>query len=100
MGNGQEAVDFLSEADNVATIAAVLMDVQMPVMDGFEATRRIRSQLGLKDLPVIAMTANAMKGDRDTYIAAGMNDYVAKPVDFDQLIKVINQNVPTKKLEM
>ncbi len=79
--NGAEALEVLQKEDPQAVrIAAVLMDVQMPVMDGFEATRHIRSQLGLKDLPVIAMTANAMKGDRQKCLTAGMNDYISKPV--------------------
>ncbi len=78
-GNGQEALQML------ATIPydLVLMDVQMPVMDGLEATRAIRKGRAgsqVSEIPVIAMTANAMKGDRECCIEAGMNDYVAKPV--------------------
>lgn len=80
VSNGQEAVDAVTRKN----FDLVLMDCQMPVMDGFEAARRIRSmkQDGTlrKDLPVIALTANAMTGDRQRCIDAGMNDYITKPV--------------------
>lgn len=89
VNNGQEAVTYLSDADNVASISCVLMDVQMPIMDGFEATRRIRNQLGLKQLPVIAMTANAMKGDKQKCLSAGMDDYISKPVAQDILYSTL-----------
>ncbi|WP_250657063.1 7TM diverse intracellular signaling domain-containing protein [Alkalimarinus coralli] len=95
VSNGQEAVDFLAIKENVALVSAVLMDVQMPIMDGFEASRRIRNQLGLKDLPVIAMTANAMKGDKQKCLNAGMDDYISKPVAQDVLYRtLINWIVP------
>ena len=74
--DGQQALNMLEQN----TYDAVLMDCQMPVLDGFEATRRIREQAALKALPVIAMTANVMEGDREKCIAAGMNDYIGKPV--------------------
>jgi CheY-like chemotaxis protein len=63
----------------------VLMDMQMPVMDGVTATREIRKQAKWSALPIIAMTANAMASDRDRCIDAGMNDYLVKPIDPDQL---------------
>ncbi len=69
---------------------AVLMDIQMPVMDGMDATRRLRSAgFGASDLPIIAMTAHARPEDRDRCLSAGMNDYVAKPVETVPLIKVL-----------
>jgi signal transduction histidine kinase/DNA-binding response OmpR family regulator/HPt (histidine-containing phosphotransfer) domain-containing protein len=68
---------------------AVLMDLQMPVMDGFGATRTIREELGLTRLPIIAMTANAMASDREACLAAGMNDHVGKPFELDHLVGVL-----------
>jgi CheY-like chemotaxis protein len=65
------------------------MDMQMPVMDGLTATKEIRKEVHLKDLPVVAMTANAMQGDRDRCIAAGMNDHVAKPIEPEDLWKAL-----------
>ncbi|MBF0213863.1 MAG: response regulator, partial [Magnetococcales bacterium] len=75
--NGVEAVEKVS----TGRYDLVLMDVQMPIMDGFEATRRIRSDSRWQHLPIIAMTANAMSGDRDLCLQAGMNDYVSKPIE-------------------
>jgi signal transduction histidine kinase/DNA-binding response OmpR family regulator len=75
--NGREALDVLARQP----FDGVLMDCQMPVMDGYEATRRIRSEPRWQTLPIIAMTANAMLGDRERTLAAGMNDHIAKPID-------------------
>jgi len=79
--NGEEALAQLkcSEFDGV------LMDCQMPVMDGFEATRKIRAQSKYKNLPVLAMTANAMVGDREKVLAVGMNDHIAKPINVSKM---------------
>ncbi|QTN27335.1 response regulator [Rhodoferax sp. AJA081-3] len=68
---------------------AVLMDWQMPVMDGFEATRRIRAEPGFADLPILAMTANAMSGDRERCLAVGMDDHIPKPIDVHQLLSTL-----------
>ena len=69
----------------------VLMDVQMPELDGLEATRRITARWGPTQRPrIVAMTANAMAGDREECIAAGMDDYITKPIRVDQLVKALN----------
>ncbi|TAN60608.1 MAG: sensor histidine kinase [Magnetospirillum sp.] len=72
---------------------AVLMDVQMPVMDGYEATTRIRRDLGLTGLPVIALTAGALDSEHSRALAAGMNDFIAKPFDVDQMVRSILRHV-------
>jgi CheY-like chemotaxis protein len=77
-------------ADDATRYEAVLMDLQMPVMDGFEATAAIRA-MGLADLPLIAMTANALEEDRQRALAAGMNDYLAKPLDVDELVATLGR---------
>jgi len=84
-GNGLEALSSLQKEK----YDLVLMDVQMPYMDGIEATRKIREDLKLTDLPIIAMTAHAMTGDRERCISAGMNDYVSKPVNPTTLVHTI-----------
>ena len=73
--------------------AVILMDCQMPVMDGFEATRRIRAleEATRRHIPIVAMTANAMQGDREACLAAGMDDYISKPVSLDSLRNVLSQ---------
>ena len=83
--NGEIAVRMAQENN----YDAVLMDMQMPVMDGIEATRAIRSHPHLQDLPIIAMTANAMAVDRDKCLNAGMNDHIGKPIDPDELFSVL-----------
>jgi CheY-like chemotaxis protein len=70
------------------------MDIQMPVLDGVETTKQIRSSKSkFKDTPIIALTAYAMAGDREKFVEKGMNDYIAKPVDKDQLLEVLNRNL-------
>ena len=89
--NGQDAVSALANAPTAYD--AVLMDVQMPEMDGYAATRAIRRELGLKVLPIIAMTANALDSDRDECLAAGMNDHVGKPFDISHLTDVLLRQI-------
>jgi PAS domain S-box-containing protein len=84
-GNGAEA---LAEVER-ATPDCVLMDCQMPVMDGYEATRRLRAQARWRDLPIIALTANAMAGDRERCLGAGMNACLSKPVNSDALFAAL-----------
>jgi PAS domain S-box-containing protein len=93
--DGAEAVSKVARAGKSA-YDAILMDWQMPVMDGFEATRRIRSDPRFSNLPILAMTANAMVGDRDKCLEAGMNDHIAKPIDIDRLVATLARWIPLK----
>lgn len=85
--NGREALSLLQ----TERFDAILMDVQMPVMDGYQATRQIRSQPQFRQLPIIAMTANAVSGDRERSLEAGMNDYVSKPFDMMGLFETLTR---------
>jgi Signal transduction histidine kinase len=85
--NGQEALDRLASRE----FDGVLMDCQMPVMDGYEATRQIRQQAKFKHLPIIALTANAMEGDKEKVIEVGMNDHIAKPIDLNVMLATMGQ---------
>jgi PAS domain S-box-containing protein len=94
-GDGQQALDALARE----RFDAVLMDCQMPVMDGYAATRALRLQPALRTLPVIAMTANAMVGDREAVLAAGMNDHIAKPIVIDEMFATLAKWVkPTRSV--
>lgn len=89
-GNGIEAIELI----DAGVFDAVLMDIQMPEMDGLEASRIIRKSYEKNELPIIAMTAHAMKGDREQCFAAGMNDYVSKPIDSKELYSALRKNIP------
>ncbi len=92
--DGQEAVNAVKENE----YDAVLMDVQMPVMDGYTATREIRKDERFKELPIIAMTAHAMAGDEDKSLESGMNGHVTKPIDPDQLFATLQKWIkPSEK---
>jgi len=84
--NGKESLRLLDENPD---ISLVLMDIMMPEMDGYEAMRKIREQPRFRKLPMIALTAKAMKGDKAKCIEAGANDYLAKPVDTDKLVSLM-----------
>ena len=90
--HGQEALDRLSLQETRYDL--VLMDLQMPVMDGYEATRRIRQQKVFADLPIVAMTADAVAGVKESVLAAGMNDYLTKPIQLDRLYQTLLRWIP------
>jgi len=91
-GNGLEAIEALERQP----YDVILMDVQMPEMDGLDATRQINARWKQPDRPrIIAMTANAMQGDRERCLAAGMDDYVSKPVRVNELVSALSQVEPT-----
>ena len=93
-GNGEEALACLKQTQDSNTFDLVLLDCQMPIMDGYTTSQNIRNGVAgnlVKDIPIIAMTANAMKGDREKCIASGMNDYISKPVEPSELKSKIVQ---------
>jgi CheY-like chemotaxis protein len=83
---GSEAIGVLDTADDVAI---VLMDIMMPGMDGYETIQAIRSKAKFRRLPILALTAKAMKGDREKCLEAGASDYLAKPVNVEQLLSAL-----------
>jgi CheY-like chemotaxis protein len=90
--DGQEALDKLNE---VSDIELVLMDVMMPGIDGLEATRRIRADARFEKLPIITVTAKAMKDDQEQCMQAGASDYMAKPIDIDRLYSLLRVWIPS-----
>lgn len=94
--NGREAIEMLerSMGDSATTIDLVLMDVMMPVMDGLAATRKLRSDPRFAALPILMLTAKAMPDDQERCIAAGANDYMAKPLDVDKLLSLVRVWMP------
>ena len=95
--NGKQALEALQQGERRFDI--VLMDCQMPVMDGYEATRNIRENPEWQDLPVIAVTANVMQGDRDDCLESGMNDYITKPYNRADLKSIIDRWAPPQPPE-
>jgi CheY-like chemotaxis protein len=84
--NGRQGLELIRDG---SPVDLVLMDVMMPEMDGYETTRAIRRLPGRRDLPIIALTAKAMRGDREKSLAAGASDYITKPVEINQLVSLM-----------
>jgi CheY-like chemotaxis protein len=91
--NGKEAIDMIQRDP----FELVLMDIQMPEMDGLEATKIIRGMNGYSNIPIVAMTAHAMSGDRELSLKSGMNDHVNKPIDVHELFKAIAKWLPARQ---
>jgi CheY-like chemotaxis protein len=85
-GTGRQAITML---ESTPDLAIVLMDIMMPEMDGYQTMQVIRQNTRLRRLPIIALTAKAMKGDREKCLEAGASDYLAKPVDTEQLLSAL-----------
>ena len=84
--DGQEGIDLaLSESPDI-----VLMDLSLPVVDGWTASKKLKADATTKSIPIIALTAHAMKGDRETALEAGCDDYDTKPINFERLLEKIN----------
>ena len=94
--NGREALTLLAqaEAQEATRIDLVLMDIMMPEMDGYAAMREIRKGPEWHKLPIIALTAKAMKDDQEKCLAAGANDYIAKPLDVEKLLSLVRVWMP------
>jgi CheY-like chemotaxis protein len=83
---GNEAIDLI---ERTPSLAIVLMDIMMPEMDGYQTMEKIRQNRAYRRLPIIALTAKAMKGDREKCLEAGASDYLAKPVNTEQLLSAL-----------
>ena len=94
--NGKEAVEKVNEN----SYDIILMDIQMPIMDGYDATREIRKNSAFADLPIISMTTNTLLSDQEKCIQAGMNDYVAKPIDTTELFRKINHWIKKEQIQV
>lgn len=92
--HGVEALDVLQKNDQ---IEVVLMDIMMPVMDGYEAMRKMKENSVTADIPVIAVTARAMKGDREKCLKAGASDYISKPVNLAVLLEKMERLISVSK---
>jgi CheY-like chemotaxis protein len=93
--NGREALEALERADaSGPAVDLVLMDIMMPEMDGYTAMREIRNRPAWRRLPIIALTAKAMKDDQEKCLAAGANDYIAKPLDVEKLLSLVRVWMP------
>jgi CheY-like chemotaxis protein len=84
--NGRQAIGVVQSTPD---LSAVLMDIMMPEMDGYQTMREIRKDPGFRALPILALTAKAMKGDREKCLEAGASDYIAKPVNTEQLLSLL-----------
>jgi CheY-like chemotaxis protein len=84
--NGRQAIEIIEKTPD---LSVVLMDIMMPEMDGYETMRIIRKDSRFRTLPMLALTAKAMKGDREKCLEAGASDYIAKPVNTDQLLSLL-----------
>ncbi len=97
--NGQEAIQEIKQAGLKKDLDVVLMDLQMPVIDGYEATREVRKIRGFEKLPIIAMTAHAVKGVQDKCLKSGMNDYITKPIDTKILYSVLARWIKPERVK-
>lgn len=90
-------LDLVSDGEQAVTAVSqnnydlVLMDIEMPIMGGIEATQKIKAQAGSEAPPIIALTAHAMEGDRERFLAAGLNDYLPKPIQMEALNEIISE---------